>query len=139
MGIELLQFKNKHHKDAFWEMIEAMYLSEEELHYPSSLIKKQIAFSYLIALYQEDYRTHEGEAFYIEIGAELSLGGPIYLLDERYGERKADYEKIVPIACRILREENIQRIIDEEKLILSSFKTPIKDIIGYLLSYMQNE
>lgn len=128
MGIEK-------HKKAFFEMIESMYLSEAELKKPSTLLKRQLAFSYLIALYQEDYAEYEGDIFYLEMGEELSLGGPTYLLDERYGKRTKDYEKIIPIACRILKGERIEEIIHEEKKVLQSFSLPIETIIRDVLKW----
>ena len=102
--IKRYYFSSKAHKEAFMEMLEDMYLSNKELEAPDKLLKKQLAFIYLIARYQEDYKQYEGDTFYIEYGEELSLGGPTYLLDERYGERKRPYECIVPIAANLLKE-----------------------------------
>lgn len=98
-------FSSKVHEETFMEMLEDMYLSSKELEAPDDLLKKQLAFIYLIARYQEDYKQYEGDTFYIECGEELSLGGPTYLLDERYGERKKPYECIVPIAINLLKEK----------------------------------
>lgn len=139
MGIEVLQFRNESHKKAFFEMVEAMYLSEEEIKRPSDLIKRQLTFTYLIALYQEDYAKYEGDTFYIEMGEELSLGGPTYLLEERYGERVKDYEKIIPIAARILKGEDIEQVIEEENEAIQSFKISIKEVIEQLIIWMRTE
>ncbi len=112
MDIERLYFKDEVHRKAFLELLEGMYLSADEMKLPTQLLKRQFAFAYLIALYQKDYELYEGEGFYIEIGEELSLGGPTYLMDERYGERTKEYEKIIPIACEFLKE----RIYKEENV-----------------------
>ncbi|MBE6024267.1 MAG: hypothetical protein E7231_13965 [Cellulosilyticum sp.] len=105
MNVEHLYFKDIAHQEAFLEMLEDMYLSEKEIKTPSLLLKKQLAFAYLVALYQKDYEEYEGEKFYIECGEELSIGGPIYLMDKRYGRRTKLYEKMVWIACQFLKKE----------------------------------
>lgn len=131
MEIETLYFKDEIHKDYFLEMIKSMYLSEAEMNNPTVLIKQQVAFCYLIALYQKDYEKYEGDYFYVELGEELSLGGPTYLLDERYGERIRDCEKIIPIACRLLGQEDIKTIVEDEKDILASFEVSInKELVS---------
>ena len=100
-------FKDKSHEEAYQNFIEEMYLSEEELYHPSSLLKRQQGFVYLLALYQEAYKQYEGEAFYIEAGEELSLGGPTYLLEEKIGQSNYPHEKMLFLASRILRGEEI--------------------------------
>lgn len=100
-------FKDKSHEEAYQTFIEEMYLSEEELYHPSSLLKRQQGFVYLLALYQEAYKQYEGEAFYIEAGEELSLGGPTYLLEEKIGQSNYPHEKMLFLASRILRGEEI--------------------------------
>ena len=100
-----LYFISEYHKEAFLELVEEMYLESKELKHPSNLLKRHLAFAYLIAAYQKEYQVHEGEQFYIEVGEELSLGGPTYLLDERYGERTKEYEWILVIALKILKGE----------------------------------
>lgn len=107
MIIETLHYKDKAHQKAFEVFIEDMDLSLKEMQTPSKLLRRQFAFLYLLALYQEDYEQYEGERFYVEAGIELSLGGPTYLLEERYGERKRAYEQIISIACSILKGEVI--------------------------------
>ena len=100
-------FKDMSHKKAYQIFIEDMYLSEKEQHHPSPLLKKQQGFVYLLALYQETYKAYEGEAFYIETGEELSLGGPTYLLEEEIGTSTCPHERILFLARCILREEDI--------------------------------
>lgn len=100
-------FKDKSHEEAYQTFIDEMYLSEEELYHPSSLLKRQQGFVYLLALYQESYKQYEGEAFYIEAGEELSLGGPTYLLEEEIGQSNYPHEKMLFLASRILKEEEI--------------------------------
>ena len=100
-------FKDKSHEEAYQNFIEEMYLSEEELYHPSSLLKRQQGFVYLLALYQEAYKQYEGEAFYIEAGEELSLGGPTYLLEEKIGQSKYPHEKMLFLASSILKGEEI--------------------------------
>lgn len=139
MGIEILYFKDEIHKNYFLEMIESMYLSEAEMDNLTTLIKRQIAFCYLIALYQKDYEIYEGDYFYVELGEELSLGGPTYLLDERYGERIRDYEKIIPIACRLLEQEDIKVILKDAEKILETFEVPINEEIVSLITWMSRK
>ena len=100
-------FKDKSHEEAYQNFIEEMYLSEEELYHPSSLLKRQQGFAYLLALYQEAYKQYEGEAFYIEAGEELSLGGPTYLLEEKIGQSNYPHEKMLFLASNILKGEEI--------------------------------
>ena len=67
-----LYFISEYHKEAFLELVEEMYLESKELKHPSNLLKRQLAFAYLIAAYQKEYQVHEGEQFYIEVGGEIS-------------------------------------------------------------------
>lgn len=100
-----MYYKHQAHKEAYQDLIEQMYLSQEELDHPTNLLRRQQAFCYLIAIYQEDYEKYEGHQFYIEWGEELSIDGPIYLLEEQIGERKYNHEKILLPACQILKGE----------------------------------
>lgn len=110
IDLRALKYKNEAHQKAFETFLDEMYLSQKEKERPSKLLRRQIAFAYLLALYEADYEKYEGEGFYFEIGEELSLGGPTYLLDPRYGLRNKEYEKIVPIACELLKES----VVDEK-------------------------
>lgn len=100
-------FKDKQHKKAYQTFIEEMYLAEEEMKYPSPLLKRQQGFVYLLALYQEAYKQYEGEPFYIEVGEELSLGGPTYLLEESIGNSNYTHERILLLASCLLKGEEI--------------------------------
>lgn len=104
-GVRHMNYKNKEHEDDYNELVEQMYLSEEERKNPNGLLRRQLAFCYLIALYQEDYERYEGHKFYIELGEELSLDGPTYLLEDGIGERRYKHEQILPLACQILQGE----------------------------------
>ena len=44
-------FKHEAHERAYKELVEEMYLSDEELRKPSPFLRRQLAFVYLIALY----------------------------------------------------------------------------------------
>lgn len=100
-------FKDANHEKAYQTFIEDMYLSEEELHDPSPLLRRQQGFVYLLALYQKVYEVYEGEAFYIEAGEEISLGGPTYLLEEEIETSTFPHERILYFAKCILKGENI--------------------------------
>lgn len=100
-------YKNKDHENAYKELVEQMYLSEDEIMNPAPLLKRQLAFCYLIALYQEDYEIYEGHKFYIELGEDLSLDGPTYLLEADIGERKYKHEQILPLASKVLKGDEI--------------------------------
>lgn len=100
-----MYYKHQAHQEAYEKLIEQMYLSQEEIKQPSSLLRKQLAFCYLIAMYQEDYEIYEGHQFYVEWGEELSIDGPTYLLEDKIGERRYNHEKILPVACQLLKGE----------------------------------
>ncbi len=110
-----LIFKNHEHERAYNQLIEEADLTEIELKQPSVLLRRQLAFLYLIALFQEDYIYYEGEAFYVEAYEELSLGGPTYLLDACMGEGTYPHEQILYIAKRLLQGEitNIHTSLEE--------------------------
>lgn len=101
-------FKNLTHKQAFYTFLEEMYLSEEEMNRPSTILKRQLGFVYLLALNQEAYKQYEGDIFYIEVGEELSLGGPTYLLEEGIGTRQYAHEQMLLLASSILKGDEIE-------------------------------
>lgn len=105
--IKEMCFKNLTHKQAFFTFLEEMYLSEEEINHPSPLLKRQLGFIYLLALNQEAYEQYEGDIFYIEVGEELSLGGPTYLLEEGVGTRHYPHEQMLLLASSLLKGEEI--------------------------------
>ncbi len=100
-------FKDHHHEDAYNHLIEEADLTEIELKQPSALLRRQLAFLYLIALFQDDYIHYEGEAFYVEAYEELSLGGPTYLLEACMGEGTYPHEQILYIAKKLLQGDVI--------------------------------
>lgn len=105
--IKEICFKDLKHKQAFFTLLEEMYLSEEEMNSPSTLLKRQLGFVYLLALNQEVYEQYEGEIFYIEAGEELSLGGPTYLLEEGVGTRRYPHEQMLLLASSLLKGEEV--------------------------------
>ena len=100
--MELL-FKDEKHQKAYYQLLEEADLTENELQQPSKLLRRQLAFLYLIALFQEDYRHYEGEVFYVEAYEEISLGGPTYLLEGCIGEGTYPHEHILFIAKALLQ------------------------------------
>ena len=102
-----LVFQNAKHEQAYQTFLEEAYLTEGELGEPTALLKRQLAFLYLIALFQDDYIHYEGENFYIEAYEELSLGGPTYLLEGHIGEGDYPHEKILSVAKNILKGEKV--------------------------------
>lgn len=100
-----LLFKDNKHERAYNQLIEEADLTDTELRQPSALLRRQLAFLYLIALFQEDYIHYEGEAFCVEAYEELSLGGPTYLLDPSIGQGTYPHEQILDIAKKLLQGE----------------------------------
>lgn len=103
-----MEFLTAWHKANFIHLLEEAYLDSEKMIASSfiegdSLLKRQLAFLYMIAYYQEDYRQYEGEAFYIECFEEMEIGGPTYLLEEEVSLRE-DYphEKVLHYAKALL-------------------------------------
>lgn len=75
-----------------------------------SLLKRQLAFLYMIAYYQEDYYQYEGETFYIECFEALEIGGPTYLLEEEVVLRdEYPHEKVLSIAKTILLGKKLEK------------------------------
>lgn len=108
-------FKNQIHKRAFIELLqqaEVLGQGEYDLHILSkiekgSFVARQIAFFYLIAMYQEELEHHEGMKFYVEVYEEISLDGPIYLLEDCIGMPRYEYEWNIQFAKKILKNETI--------------------------------
>lgn len=97
------QFKNKIHEEAFNELITQ---SEGELSVHESQDeqkRRQVALLYLIAMYQEEYERYEGMKFYVEVYEEISIDGPVYLLEDCIKLEDFAHEKILKAAKDILR------------------------------------
>lgn len=98
-------FFSKTHKKEFVELLEQANLDKCALSSMSELERRQVAFLYLIALYQEEYKRYEGCKFYVEDFGELSLDGPTYLLEENYVSlSQYDHEVMLSIAMQILKQ-----------------------------------
>lgn len=98
-----ITFFSKQHKEEFKELLEQAHLESAFSSSTSQLEHKQIAFLYLIACYQEEYKRYEGCKFYVEDLGELSLEGPLYLLEEKYITLKQyDHEIMLGLAKKIL-------------------------------------
>lgn len=89
------------------EKLESLFEQMEILRLEDSIEKKQVAFLYLIAVYQDDFITYEGMPFYVEVYEEISLDGPVYLLDEKIGTPKYEHEWSVYYGKKILQNERI--------------------------------
>ena len=106
------QFKNKAHEEAFRALL---MQSEGELcinKLEDEKKRRQIAFLYLIALYQEDYEYYEGSRFSVEVYEEISLDGPVYLLEECIQLEDFAHERMLKVAKNILRgnEPNLEKV-----------------------------
>ncbi len=123
-----LIFQDSKHEQAYHRFLHEAGLTQQELEVPSPLLRRQLAFLYLIALFQEDYIYYEGEVFYIEAYDELSLGGPTYLLEEDIGEGDYPHEKILRVAKHILKGE--QPCVPVE---LGMFKTLINQALEIVM------
>lgn len=98
-------FRDNKHEEAFYELIEQSEITDREVKESKvgSLIRRQLAFLYLIALYQEDFKRYEGMKFYIEVYEEMSIDGPVYLLDEAVKLGDYPHEKMLKVAKDLLR------------------------------------
>lgn len=103
------RFKNTQHEQAFIELIEQGELE---------LSRKQIAFLYLIAMYQEDYEHYEGMKFYVEVYEEISIDGPVYLLEDSVKLEDFAHEKMLKVAKAILRgeEPQVEELEEEDRV-----------------------
>ena len=128
-------FSEQHKKEFYALLIQADIIEEqdetlykvEEIQI-GSLLSRQVVFFYLIALYQEDFLYYEGEKFWVEAYEDISLDGPVYLLDEEIGTPKHDYEWAIHIGKQIL----IGMPIDEQT-VPQNMKLFIEEII-YMLN-----
>ncbi|MGL4345292.1 MAG: hypothetical protein ACRCTE_08850 [Cellulosilyticaceae bacterium] len=100
-------FKDAMHQKHFEELV-----SQGE----GELLPKQRAFLYLIAMYQEDYRHYEGAPFWVEVYEEVSIDGPVYLLEDGVNLKKYDHERVLIYAKAILRGEDVVENQVEESM-----------------------
>ncbi|MGL4737174.1 MAG: hypothetical protein ACRCW2_06910 [Cellulosilyticaceae bacterium] len=100
-------FENNKHRMHF----EAL-LSQGE----GMLTAMQEAFIYLIAMGQDDYEYYEGLPFYIEVFEEVSLDGPVYLLEDNMDLSGYRHERLLAYAKCIVRGEHIKIEDVEETL-----------------------
>lgn len=122
LSMKIQYFKDQKHEENFYSLLEQAELlglekrgerfeslSEQMkiLHFEDNIEKKQVAFLYLIALYQDDFITYEGMPFYVEVYEEISLDGPVYLLDEKVGKPTYEHEWGVYYGKKILQNERI--------------------------------
>ena len=102
------EFKNKAHQLEFEQLMEQ---SDLELN------RRQVAFLYLVAMYQEAYERYEGMKFYVEVYEEMSIDGPVYLLEEQVNLEDFAHEKILKVAKDILKgiEPNLELVEAEDR------------------------
>ncbi len=115
----MIAFKNVQHHQAFYDLLAQMDLPQEFFITPSTLLRRQLAFIYLIAYYQEDYKRYEGEAFYIEPEYDdmhFSIGGPTYLLEDQIGTRTYGHEIILEGAKALLEGKEIITVPKDETI-----------------------
>lgn len=112
------QFKNKAHQLDFEQLMEQSELELNRLHEANGLVRRQIAFLYLVAMYQEAYERYEGMKFYVEVYEEMSIDGPVYLLEDQVKLEDFAHEKILKVAKDILRgiEPNLEPIEAEDRV-----------------------
>lgn len=115
--MRMKQFKNKAHEEAFETLLKQ---SEGELYVhgmQDQQKRKQVAFLYLIALYQEDYERYERSRFSVEAYEELSLDGPVYLLEDHIQLKDFPHERMLSVAKDILRghEMDLDKIDKEDR------------------------
>nr|WP_302596678.1 hypothetical protein [uncultured Cellulosilyticum sp.] len=128
----MIAFRNLQHQAAFHDLLKQMDLSTKALKTPSQLLRRQLAFIYLIAYYQEDYKKYEGEAFYIEPDYDdihFSIGGPTYLLENQIGTRRYGHEIILEAAKAVLEGKEIKVDVADEtvKFLIHEAKCFVKE------------
>lgn len=128
----MIAFKNSQHQAAFHDLLSQMDLAPKALSRLSPLLRRQLAFIYLIAYYQEDYKKYEGEAFYVEPDYDdihFSIGGPTYLLDSHIGTRTYGHEMILEAAKAMLEGKEVKEDIADEtvKFLIHEAKCFVKE------------
>lgn len=95
-----IRFLTEEHAHVFNQLLEEAYVQLED----TPLMRRQLAFLYMLTYYQKEYEAYEGEGFYIEAFEDLEIGGPTYLLEDAVNLR-ADYphEYIIYWAKALLR------------------------------------
>lgn len=111
-----IKFKDANHHEAFEELLDQVDFNVDQLKDRTPLLKRQMAFIYLIAMYQEDYEIYEGCKFYLEEYEELSIDGPVYLLEDEITLDNYPHEKMLQVAKNLLRQEPISREQIEQEL-----------------------
>ena len=123
-------FFSVQHEQECKELLSQADMIDKEHTSLSELERRQKAFFYILALYQEAYQFYEGCKFYIEDLGELSLDGPVYLLDiEELGEAKGDHEIMLRLGMQILQGKkdiekvptHLQPIINEATELMKNF------------------
>lgn len=109
-------FRDELHQVEYNELIEQMYLSENELENPTPLLRRQVAFAYLIALYQNEYEHYEGCKFYMEAYDEISLDGPVYLLEDEMELESYPHERMLKVAKALMQGEELPRALIDQSL-----------------------
>lgn len=115
----MIAFKDMAHLMRFQDLVTQMALSETVFQNPTPLLKRQLAFIYLIAYYQEDYKVYEGENFYIVPNYDdvnFSVGGPTYLLEEQIGVKTYSHEIILEVARALLEGQDIKEKSTDETI-----------------------
>lgn len=110
-----LGFKDQNHKQEFRELLQQADLDNKGQDDFSDLEYRQIGFLYLIAAYQAEFEEYEGCKFYVEDLDDLSLDGPVYLLEiEQLGEATHEHELMLRVGMKLLQGKLME--IDEENL-----------------------
>ena len=100
-----LKYRDELHRTAFQHFLEEADIKLDDVCLLEEAVRHQVAFLYLLALYQEDYEAYEGERFYVENLEEMSLSGPTYLFDEQIGQMARPHEQMILCAKAFLRQE----------------------------------
>ena len=109
------------HKRAFEQMLEESYLTQEVIQGAEGLLRRQLAFIYLISYYQKDYAKYEGDTFYLDQGEELTLGGPTYLLEEGICGETLPHETILKYAKQILEGKVCDAALEGHQEVLVAY------------------
>lgn len=105
-------FFSKQHKEEFRELLSQADMIHKKNEDLKELERRQKAFLYILALYQDAYLLYEGCKFYVEDFGELSIDGPVYLLDiEELSQAKEDHEIMLRIGMQLMQgKEKLEEI-----------------------------
>lgn len=109
-------FTSRRHRAEFINLIKQAGLDQTWLDFQNRKLTRQVAFMYLIAAFQKDYKAYEGEKFRVTFeNGKLLIEGPVYLFKE-WGLGVSDSETIFGFALTFMEQikpELLQDILQD--------------------------